>query len=744
MTTNNKKKGKTKEKGKKKDQRSQTTSPKKYSFQDNATGTVLAILAEKPDRQLHATQFHRKFGAKDLFSKAAIEALLEQLALQKLITKVGPLTFQALGQGDPAFVVGRVDYVNPEYLFVIPEAGSSGETNRDIWVHRRHAANVLDGDTVKVLVHKFRKDSRPEGEIVEVVKRARTDFVGRIEIGNRHAFVVPDKRKMYHDIFVSLRDLNGAEHGEKVLVTITEWESSDKNPIGKVTKVLGKSGEHETEMHSIMAEYDLPYEFPAEVLQAAELINEAITPAEVAKRRDLRGVPTLTIDPEDAQDFDDALSLRQLENGNWEVGIHIADVTHYVLPGSILEQEALRRATSVYLVDRCVPMLPEKLSNRLCSLRPHEDKLTFSAIFEMTERGKLVSEWFGRTVIHSQRRFSYEEAQQVLTTGQGDYVVELNWLNRVAKLLQKSRVKKGAILFETTEVKFKLDANKKPIAIVPKVRQDAHKLIEEFMLLANKQVAEFVFNLRKSKPKNTMVYRIHDAPDPEKIQNFANFAKLFGYTIKVDEKAISTSLNELAIQSEGKPEQGVLQQLAIRAMSKAKYTTDPTGHFGLAFDHYSHFTSPIRRYPDMMAHRLLQHYLDGGEPVDKLPYDERCKHSSEMEKRAAEAERASIKYKQVELMQDLKMAGALKNRSLPGVVTGVTEWGIFVEVTETRCEGMVRLTDLQGDRYEFDEKKYCLVGRRYGRTFRFGDPVKVRIKSTDLEKRTIDLFMDED
>jgi ribonuclease R len=744
MTTNKKKGKGHKEKGKKKGQPHHDTPAKRYDFRDNATGAILAIVNEKPTRQLHASQFHRKFGAKDLFAKAAVEALLEQMALQGQIAKVGPLTFQAVGMAEPAYLLGRVDYVNPEYLYVIPEPGTAGGPPRDIWVHRRHAGNALDGDTVKVLVHQFRKDSRPEGEIVEVVARARTEFVGTIEIGTRYAFVIPDKRKMYHDIFINLRHLNEAKHGQKVVAAITEWEGGDKSPIGRVVKVLGKSGDHETEMHSIMAEYGLPYEFPDAVLHEARQISEVLGPELMAQRRDLRGVPTFTIDPEDAQDFDDALSLRRLENGHWEVGVHIADVTHYVRPGTLLEQEALRRATSVYLVDRCIPMLPEKLSNRLCSLRPHEDKLTFSAVFELDDRGKLVEEWFGRTVIHSDRRFTYEEAQEVLATGQGDYAAELTWLNQTAKALQKARVKKGAILFETTELKFKLDENKKPIAIVPKVRQDAHKLIEEFMLLANRRVAEHVYHLRKGKRKNTMVYRIHDAPDPEKIQNFANFAKQFGYNLKVDEKAVSSSLNELAIQSEGKPEQGVLQQLAIRAMAKARYTTDPTGHFGLAFDHYSHFTSPIRRYPDMMAHRLLQHYLDGGEPLDPAPLEESCKHSSEMEKRAAEAERASIKYKQVELMQDLKLSGALKNRALPGVVTGVTEWGIYVEATETRCEGMVRLADLQGDHYEFDEKKYAVVGRRYGRIFRFGDAVRVRIKATNLEKRTIDFFMDEE
>jgi ribonuclease R len=713
-----------------------------------AAQLILDLVNAHPKRKFNHRDFYRQFEAKDLAARTTLDQLLADLARRGLLAKAGPQAYQAnpaAAQGET--LLGRVDYVNPEFCYVLPEPVPGADETKpqgDIWVARRHAGSALDGDLVRVAVHRFKRDSRREGEIVEVLQRARTEFVGVIDLNPRYAFVVPDKRKMHHDIFIRLRDVNGAKQGQKVVAEITEWDEQGKNPVGRVKKVLGKAGEHETEMHSIMAEYELPYEFPEAVVQEAEAIPEAIPAGEAAQRRDFRGVPTFTIDPDNAQDFDDALSLRKLDNGLWEVGVHIADVTHYVRPDTLLEREAYHRATSVYLVDRCVPMLPEKLSNRLCSLRPHEDKLTFSAVFQMTDQGKIEHAWFGRTAIRSVRRFTYEEAQTVLETGQGDFAQELLWLNQTAKIFQQKRIKAGAILFETTEVKFKLDENKKPIELVPKVRQDAHKLIEEFMLLANKGVAEFVHHLRKGKTINTMVYRTHAHPDPERVQNFANFARQFGYNLKVDEQSIAKSLNHLAQATEGKPEQGVLQQLAIRAMAKAKYTTEPLGHFGLAFAHYSHFTSPIRRYPDMLAHRLLQHYLDGGAPADPVIYEERCKHSSDMEKRAADAERASVKYKQVELMQDLAKAGKLRNQALPGVITGITEWGMYVEITATRCEGMARLSDLKMDYYELDDKKYQVTGRRYGRTFRLGDPVRVYVKATNLEKRTIDLLLDEE
>jgi ribonuclease R len=469
------------------------------------------------------------------------------------------------------------------------------------------------------------------------------------------------------------------------------------------------------------------------VEKESKRIEEGITREEIKRRRDFRDITTFTIDPEDAKDFDDALSFKKLDNGHYEIGVHIADVTHYVRTDSALEKEAYDRATSVYLVDRTIPMLPEHLSNGLCSLRPNEDKLTFAAVFEMDDKGKIFDQWFGRTIIHSDKRFSYEEAQEVLESGLGPFVEELTILNDLAKKLRKQRFAKGAVNFETTEVKFKLDEKGRPLAVIPKVRKDAHKLIEEFMLLANKHVATFIYEFKKGKEKNTFVYRIHDFPDPDKVKDFALFAKQFGHRMNVDEASISSSLNKLMSDIEGKPEQNVLEQLAIRTMAKAKYSTETKGHFGLAFEHYSHFTSPIRRYPDMMAHRLLQHYLDEGKPVGKVEFEERCVHSSEREKRAADAERASIKYKQVEFMANQE------NKDYEGLISGVTEWGIYVEIIETKCEGMIRMADMTDDFYEFDEKSYRIIGRKTGKIFRLGDKINVRVKKTDIDRRLIDL-----
>jgi ribonuclease R len=473
-------------------------------------------------------------------------------------------------------------------------------------------------------------------------------------------------------------------------------------------------------------------------LHASEKISDTIDDREIKKRRDFRDILTFTIDPEDAKDFDDALSFRELENGHYEVGVHIADVTHYVTPGTILDDDAFDRATSVYLVDRTVPMLPERLSNGLCSLRPNETKLTFAAVFDMDARGKIHKEWFGRTVIHSDHRFSYEQAQEVLEAKEGKFARELTILNDLAKKLRKERFDKGAVNFETTEVKFKLDEKGKPLAVVPKIRKDAHKLIEEFMLLANKAVASFVYKQKKGADKNTFVYRTHDFPDPDRVSDFAVFAKQFGHTLHTEEQAVSRSLNKLMDEIEGKPEQNVLQSLAVRAMAKAKYTTEPKGHFGLAFEHYTHFTSPIRRYPDMMVHRLLQHYLDEGKSVNKTEYEAKCVHSSEREKRAADAERASIKYKQVEFMS------LAEDKLYKGIITGVTDFGIFVEIIETKCEGMVRLADMKDDFYEFDEKNYRVIGSRRKKIYRLGDEVEVRVKKTDVDRRTMDLAFESD
>ena len=563
--------------------------------------------------------------------------------------------------------------------------------------------------------------------------RRRRNLWDASRFREKYAFVVPDFRKIYQDFFIYPENTQGAKTNDKVVFEVITWGSGDKNPEAKVVEILGKTGENEAEIHSIMAEFDLPFRFDPGVLQESQRIDDGITEEELQKRRDFRPVATFTIDPEDAKDFDDAISFRKLSNGHYEIGVHIADVTHYVRPGTRLDDDAFDRATSVYLVDRTVPMLPERLSNELCSLRPHEDKLTFAAVLEMDKEGNIHKEWFGRTAIHSDHRFSYEAAQSVIESGEGKFAEELRILTDLHEILRRSRMARGAVNFETTEVKFRLDAKGKPLEVVPKVRKEAHKLIEEFMLLANRAVATYVFKSRKGTEKNTFVYRTHDFPDPEKVADFAKFAAQFGHKVNVEQNSVSRSLNHLMEDIEGKPEQNVLQSLAVRAMAKAKYTTDAKGHFGLAFEHYTHFTSPIRRYPDMMVHRLLQHYLDQGKSVSKSEYEAKCVHSSEREKRAADAERASIKYKQVEFMS------LAERKDYTGIISGVTDFGIFVEISETKCEGMVRLADMKDDFYEYDERSYRVIGRRRKKIYRLGDTVTVRIKKTDVDRRTMDL-----
>ncbi|GAA5021472.1 ribonuclease R [Marivirga lumbricoides] len=665
-------------------------------------------------------------------TKKYIDRILNELLNEGKIEKASRGSYISTKQ--PEFIIGKVDHVNPRLAYIISEG-----REEDIIVKSDNLKGAFHGDTVKVVVTKKNREGREEGKVLEIIERNKTQFVGRIDMSVRYAFLIPDSRSIHTDFYIYNDKLNGAKHQDKVIVEITRWpDGPDRKPEAKVVRVLGKAGENEAEIHSIMAEFDLPMEFPEAVLKESENISDKITDKEISQRKDMRGTTTFTIDPADAKDFDDAISFNKLENGFFEIGIHIADVTHYVKPGTLLEEEAYTRATSTYLVDRTVPMLPERLSNGLCSLRPNEDKLTFSAIFQLDEHGTVHNEWFGRTIIHSDRRFTYEEAQAIIEAQIGDYSQELHQLNVIAKKLKQKRFEHGAIAFESVEVKFKLDENGKPLGIIPKVRQDAHKLVEEYMLLANRKVAEFIATKKKGEQKLTFVYRQHDYPDPEKLNTFSVFAKRFGHDLKVEEKAISKSLNNLMSDIEGKPEQNVLESLAIRSMAKAKYTTKSSFHFGLAFQYYTHFTSPIRRYPDVMVHRLLQHYLDGGKSVNKEEYESKCLHSSDMEKKASDAERASIKYKQVEYM------ASVEDKPFEGLVTGVTEWGIFVEIIETKCEGMVRLADMQDDYYEFDEKNYRVFGRNNKRMITLGDKVTVEVKATDIDKRTIDLmFVDE-
>ena len=694
---------------------------------------VRRLFLDNPDKSYNLKQILAKSAARDKSTKNILTNYVFELEDELQIKRLTDGRFTTMIA--PDLIKGKVDHVNPRFGYIMPEDGSE-----DIWVKTSDLNFALDGDQVSVSIKSSRRrDGKREGKVQDIIKRSKTEFVGKVVLSPKFAFVIPDNRKIHVDIFVYPEKLDGAKDGDKVIAEIEKWHNANsKSPTGQILEVLGKAGDNEAEIHSILAEFGLPFRFPEHVLQSAESISEKIDPKEIEKRRDFRNITTFTIDPFDAKDFDDALSFRQVENGNFEVGIHIADVTHYIKPKSIVDEEGFQRATSVYLVDRTVPMLPEKLSNRLCSLRPHEEKLTFSAVFEINHEAEVIDQWFGRTIIHSDRRFTYEEAQKVIESGEGDFCEEIKTLNYLAKQIKKKRFQNGAMNFETVEVKFRLDEQGKPLEIVPKVRKDAHKLIEEFMLLANKRVAEFIAKQKEGKEEKTFVYRVHDDPDPEKLTTFKSFAQKFGHEVSVDATGLSANMNKLMEKIEGKPEQNILESLAIRSMAKARYTTDSRGHFGLAFPKYTHFTSPIRRYPDMMVHRLLQHYLDGKNSVNKDEFEEKCVHSSEMEKKSADAERASIKYKQVEFMS------SMIGKPFAGIISGVTEWGIYVEIIETKCEGMVRVSDLQDDYYEYDEKNLCLIGKNNKRIFTLGDQLNVQVIATDIDRRTIDLELVEE
>jgi ribonuclease R len=707
--------------------RNKQKSDKPENIKEKLANKITNLLNANPSKAYSTSQITKKLGFQRKDYNREIPFVIEILEKEGEIKKLGNGSYCSQRETGET-VTGKVDYVNARFGYVI-----TPNEEEDIYITAKDMGAAMDGDTVRVAIKSKKHGKHREGMVLEVVEHGREQLVGRIEFSPRFAFVIADNKKIHQDIFISLSDTLEAKHNDKVIVKITQFPERDKNPEGQVIRVLGKAGENNAEIHSIMAEFELPFEFPKQIEHEAENISDLITKKEIDKRKDFREVLTFTIDPEDAKDFDDAISIKKLSGGHIEVGVHIADVTHYVIPNTPLDKEAYDRATSVYLVDRTIPMLPEKLSNGLCSLRPKEDKLTFAAVFELDEHANIVKEWFGRTIIHSNRRFTYEDAQEGIESGEGDHGSELVVLNNLAKTLRKDRFSHGAVNFESTEVKFQLNENGKPLGVIPKIRKDAHKLVEEFMLLANRQVARFIYNKKKGDDKLTFVYRTHDYPNPEKIEVFATFARRFGHELKTDEQAVSKSLNRLLDNIEGKPEENVLQQLAIRSMAKAKYTTDAEGHFGLAFDHYSHFTSPIRRYPDVMVHRLLQHYIDGDKSAKKEDYEEKCVHSSEREKRAAEAERASIKYKQVEYMQ------SVEDKVFDGIISGVTEWGIFVEIVETKCEGMVRMVDLKDDYYEFDEKNYRVIGRKNKKIFALGDKVLVAVKHTDIDRRTIDL-----
>lgn len=708
--------------------------------------SILAILRKDHSKPHNYKQIAAKLGVDDASSRNQIIKKLKELQ--------GKGTIQEVDRGkyiitpSQNYYTGRVDIAGRGQGYIIVD-----ELEEDILVTNKNLNKALNGDTVEVYVFKRKKGGKREGEITKILERKRTEFVGTIEVMDNFAFVHCTDYKMYTDIFVPKSNIGKAKNGEKVLVAMEDWPDKADSPYGKVLKVLGMPGEHNTEIHSILAQYGLPYEFPPEVEAYANKLDTKIHSEEIRKRRDMRKDLTFTIDPKDAKDFDDALSFTTLENGNYEIGIHIADVSHYLKKGTVLDDEAYERGTSVYLVDRVVPMLPEILSNGACSLRPNEEKYTFSAVFEINNKAVVVKKWFGRTVTYSDARFAYEEAQHIIEnpndtsytipseisiTGKqysvqkeiGEAILEMD---RLAKILRTKRMRQGAISFDKVEVKFKLDENNNPEGVYFKESKDANKLIEEFMLLANRSVAEFI---GKQNPKKTFVYRVHDEPDDEKIAALENIIKRFGYKLNTrDRNSTAASLNKLLHDVQGKKEQNLVDTLAIRSMSKAVYTTNNIGHYGLAFDYYTHFTSPIRRYPDVMVHRLLQRYLDGKNSAKEEKYEDKCSHTSDMENLASNAERDSIKYMQVKYMQDHQ------DQEFLGVISGVTEWGIYIEIITNKCEGMVRTQDMRDDHYIFDKDEFAVIGQRTKTVYQLGDEVYVKVKNADLVKKHLDFIM---
>ncbi|MDZ4840079.1 MAG: ribonuclease R [Bacteroidota bacterium] len=667
--------------------------------------------------------------------------MLSQI-LEELVTE-GHLESPEIGkfkmQNASMYVTGRVDATKTGGAYIVVDNAEE----EDVMIMPARMKQALHGDTVKVLIYARKAGKKPEGEIVEVLERNRTEFTGILQVHDRFNFLIPDNKRISVDIFIPHGKLNGGKNGDKALVKIIDWPQDSKSPIGQVVKVLGRPGEHNAEMNAIIAEFQLPEEFPAHIIREANDIQEDFSPAEVKKRRDMRTTMTFTIDPADAKDFDDAISYKELENGNTEVGVHIADVSHYVKEGTLLDAEALNRATSVYLVDRVIPMLPERLSNELCSLRPDEEKMTFSVIVELDNEANVVGQWLGRTVIKSHKRFSYEDAQEILEGKESEYSIALLRLNMLAYKMRELRFSLGAISFETEEVKFLLDSVGKPTGVYKKVRKDAHKLIEDYMLLANRTVATYMYKARGRKDSNSerpFIYRVHDNPDEKKVATFAALAAQFGYKLNFKSpKTVAKSISKVLTDAEGKPEHNMLSTLAIRTMSKAIYTTAKTSHYGLAFDFYTHFTSPIRRYPDVIAHRLLADQLAKVTGSDAEAIEAMAKHSTEMEIRAAEAERASIKYKQVEFMTEHV------GESFEGIISGVTDWGIFVEIIENKCEGMVRISYLKDDNYVYEEELFRIRGLNSGRTYSLGDKLYVVVEEANLMSRTIDFsFADAD
>ena len=708
------------------------------------TKGIFTVLEKEPNKSFNYKQIASKIEVTDAQDRNTLIKRLTELKEKKRIQEVDRGQYQIL-ENTKTYHEGTVDLTGKGNAYIVVEG-----MDDDIFIPSNKLNKAFHKDKVQVYIYPRKKSKKLEGEIIKILERNKTAFVGVVDMQKTFAFVRLSDFRMYTDIFVSKDKLGEAKDGEKVIVEITDWPDNVDSPFGRITEVLGIPGEHDTEIHSILAEYGLPYAFPEEVQRFADGLDTTIKNEEIEKRKDVREVLTFTIDPKDAKDFDDALSFQKLDNGNFEIGIHIADVSHYLEKETVLDDEAYERATSVYLVDRVVPMLPEVLSNNACSLRPNEEKYTFSAIFELDDKALIRNEWFGRTVINSNERFAYEEAQHIIETGKGnipkeisirettykvsDDIVEATLImDGLAKIMREKRMNQGALSFDKVEVRFNLDENSEPIGVYFKESKDANKLIEEFMLLANRKVAEFI---GKQKPKKTFVYRVHDDPDPDKLIALNGIVSKFGYKLDFkDKKSISSSLNQLLQDVKGKKEQNMVDTLTIRSMSKAIYTIDNIGHYGLAFDYYTHFTSPIRRYPDIMVHRLLQHYLDGGKTAKEEEYEKKCKHSSDMEYLASSAERDSIKYMQIKYMQDHK------DEEFRGVISGVTEWGIYVEIIANKCEGMIRIRDIKGDYYIFDEKQYAIIGERTKKKYQLGDEITVMVKSSDLIKRHLDFAL---